>query len=454
MRLIDSMLLARAKFKAKRVRSILTALAAGFMLVVLITSSFFVNAILNDVASKAGSSDKKLAIATAWDPLSSPLEKPESATNVYAYESQNLYIMKLDGIETNNFNSDNTQYVSFSETAYLDDAIFNDIAGESVTSNSNELPLLVSTDFVISKEKIVFPANSTVEERAKTIAEAQSNYLGKIVEAEVSFNGAYINSGPGTEGDEPANIVQKLQFKVVGFTGSTSSLFGTFAINYVPYSAKSSSLIKGLVNEGNTPKPDEFFSGQSAIYEFANDADREAYINACRNSSDYSKYCDYFRDPLASIKQVTSDFKGFIRVVVIILGLIVASSMFVTVSKIISDSERETGVFRAIGAKRTDIASIYLNYALLLATAAFILASMLATLLSLYLTSKYGSSFGYQVAESTNNYSNAGPITLIGINPRELLGIFMIGVGAAFAGTALPILNVLRKDPIKAMRSE
>lgn len=123
-------------------------------------------------------------------------------------------------------------------------------------------------------------------------------------------------------------------------------------------------------------------------------------------------------------------------------------------TRVIIDSRRETAVFRAIGARRRDIANIYLLYSSIVALciiifaliggvgSAFIVQLLYGTDATNYAQASYGVFSG---AEQFNLHSFTSPLLL-----ELTVGIFLISVIAAVP----PLVRNVRRSPIRDMRDE
>lgn len=137
-------------------------------------------------------------------------------------------------------------------------------------------------------------------------------------------------------------------------------------------------------------------------------------------------------------------------VVLFLAGLIIWFNM----SRVMSENKKETAVYRAMGAKRVDIASIYIIYGLTLAllTAAVALLVGIAAgialdyLYSPSLTAIASSSFG--VADKSLKFS------LFDLNSVFIIAIIFAIFVISIVGMIYPLIRSVRRSPIKDMRDE
>ncbi len=153
------------------------------------------------------------------------------------------------------------------------------------------------------------------------------------------------------------------------------------------------------------------------------------------------------------------DFGSFIRTYLpYALGVIMAIAtiiIWVTMARVIIDSRRETAVFRALGAKRRDIASVYLTYSLmvagLIALFAFALGLGLAFLADRYVSAS-ATAFA-QVAYGTFD-DTAPAFHVIGFDVRLLALLASAIILISLIAVTPPLIRNVRRSPIRDMRDE
>lgn len=124
------------------------------------------------------------------------------------------------------------------------------------------------------------------------------------------------------------------------------------------------------------------------------------------------------------------------------------------VGKIIADSRRETAVFRALGAKRFDIAQIYLTYSFIIATIVYLIAGVIGVLAAFYLNTRMSPSMSVAAVLAYNAKDTSKQFTFYGLDLWQMLLIFGLVICAATISTVIPLFGNLRRNPIKDMRDE
>jgi len=172
------------------------------------------------------------------------------------------------------------------------------------------------------------------------------------------------------------------------------------------------------------------------------EAEGKSFILSPYGSSSYA---------LSGPKKTFSKFFGYASELFIVLSALI---MLGTVGKIISDSRRETAVFRAIGAKRSDVVQIYLTYVFFLAILIFMFAILVGGGIAIYVQSQYASSFTVSALIAFNSTDLNKQFSLFGFSLKGVLSILVIAVSGAIASAIIPLISNLRRSPMKDMRDE
>lgn len=173
----------------------------------------------------------------------------------------------------------------------------------------------------------------------------------------------------------------------------------------------------------------------------------------CRQNGKYFLINSYGSNSVA-LSQARKWFNdAFIRAALVIAALS-AITMMGTVGKVIADSRRETAVFRAIGAKRLDIALIYVLYTLLLGCIIALFAFIGGFLLAQFVDMKYSSDVTVDALTIFNAQDLSLRFDVAQFNPMQMLQLLVIILAAAFVSAIIPLINNLKRNPIKDMRDE
>lgn len=137
----------------------------------------------------------------------------------------------------------------------------------------------------------------------------------------------------------------------------------------------------------------------------------------------------------------------------IALGL-AAIIIWFTVSRIMAENRREIAVYRAMGAKRNDIAGIYTGYVLLIATQIAFVSVALGIIVAVAVNHFYGAALTDTAATVFGIVNNAPIFSLLSLDSPLLLtvvySIFIVSMTASMP----PLVRNVRRNPIRDMREE
>lgn len=166
----------------------------------------------------------------------------------------------------------------------------------------------------------------------------------------------------------------------------------------------------------------------------------------------------YTANPYATNYLLFDDVQGVVSSVVQIAlpatlglaGLVVALMMV----RIMIDSRRETAVFRAIGAKRIDIASIYLTYTVMVALGVALVGAGIGTILAGALQLAVGGDITAYAKVAYGVFGSHHVFDMVGVYSALDWQIVLGIVGISVVAVLLPLLRNVRRDPITDMRDE
>jgi ABC-type antimicrobial peptide transport system permease subunit len=306
------------------------------------------------------------------------------------------------------------------------------------------LPIVVSNDILQEAYGKEISDIKNIEQRIEKIRELQNKQLGKTQTLTLKYLPQdYVTSG---NYDASSEVTKEIPVVIVGFSPSSkgflSSIIGVngFSIATTFEAALAHPELKDIVPTART-----------AYFAFETRADRDAALKKIESSTTFFGYV--YGDISGSVQGLLDSVSIILRWIIIVMLLFVTLPMMSTMSKILSDSQRETGVFRAIGARNIDITTIYVVYSTILASLAFLISIVIASGIALFLSLRYGGLLGAQLSDISGS-TIVTKVTMYGVNPLHWLVLFGILVVSAALGTAFPVMRTLRKDPILAMRDE
>ncbi len=284
-------------------------------------------------------------------------------------------------------------------------------------------------------------------------------------------------------GKQPATQ-QTLQFRVVGMSPNIE-YDAAFGVSQIVSSLVTSSLGSGwytpsefkqtvpLLNTLFATDTSGFGTPQSYYAEFNNANDARQFIEKENCTPDFSVGYGPGADVYANCRKEGKNFslmpfgsnslaldsakRGFSRVfgiIALVAASIAAIIMMGTVGRMIADSRRETAVFRAIGAKRIDIAQVYVLYTILLALLICFFAISVGMVVAAVFQQKFSPAATVQALVAYNAQDLSRQFSLFYLYLPDMLRLVGLVFAASIISSFLPLLRNLRRNPIRDMRDD
>ncbi len=209
-----------------------------------------------------------------------------------------------------------------------------------------------------------------------------------------------------------------------------------------------------------TPIDSEFLSimttDRGFVAEFDSADEMRKFINENNCEQDYCGKNSLTVEPFSNNAAIISDVKDYalklINYAILVVVVITILLIFSVVNRIMSDSRKETAVFRAIGYSRLEITQIYIVYVAIYAVVSAILISLISFITIFAVKLIYESQAGLYF---TNFFALKEPVDFIIINFDPLVGlavvpVFIVGLVAAL----IPLIINTRRSPLKNLRAE
>ena len=269
---------------------------------------------------------------------------------------------------------------------------------------------------------------------------------------------------------QPAPDTAVMKFKLIGFISSPAP-YGTSdpisqllnGISALPTGSYPGVVPAEVVNQDARLKgfSDPAFGFAQPPALFADFKTRQAQIDFIKQSCEGNECTSGAKPYIAPFGNIGLVFDGLLKqamkvitVALIVVIAIAALMMLFTISKVIADSTREIAVFRALGARRRDIAQIYFTYGFMLAGSAAVVAFTLASIAAAVLTNMYAELIAEGLIAASGAFYQPVSVTLWAIEPVWILGVVAALAAAAIIGIAFPVLLNLRRKLINALREE
>lgn len=274
-------------------------------------------------------------------------------------------------------------------------------------------------------------------------------------------------------GIDTVPVQKKLTFRIVGLAPNAfdyssfntlenlaamiggSSLRGQWII---PTELVDPSIRNSFIPQSTDAEQALAYTGVGTLVEFSSAQDAKQFVSeqSCNGYEDCTKksFITYFGSNSVLIEDLTVKLTQVLQIAGLIVSIIAAILMMGMVGRVITDSRRETAVFRAIGAKRNDIRAIYVLYvgafSLIIAISAIALGILAAWVISANLSESLTLSARLLFIES----NETAPFQLVGMWPEAVLLLVGVVMVAGFVSMLLPLSRNLVRSPLKDMRDE
>ncbi len=241
-----------------------------------------------------------------------------------------------------------------------------------------------------------------------------------------------------------------------------STLQGTWAVPQEMYDA----LPNKAIYEKFYPTSGTAVSQLSAAYipaasqlvEFATAEDMRAFMTkeSCTgmDCGTTKPFISYFGSNTVLMQDLTSGITTTLSYVALVIAAIASLILMGMVGRVISDSRRETAVFRAIGAKRNDIRVIYVIYTIFLSVLIAVATVAIGCGLALWLDSQLSAEATVRAHLTFVGVERNVAFHLFGLWWQALLAIVGLVIVAGLVSMLLPISRNLARSPIKDMRDD
>ena len=206
-------------------------------------------------------------------------------------------------------------------------------------------------------------------------------------------------------------------------------------------------------NEDNKQRYVEFASASDATKFIDEQSCATQYDNTCKPLGRLYQASLSFSNSAAldDIRAKATTWFNYALIGVIILAALV---MWITIGRTIADGRRETAVFRAIGFKRIDIATVYVLYTILLSILVAICAVGIGFIGAVVINQKFGPTLTAQAQYGFGGLDLSKSVDLIGIDMRQIGLLLLACLITGLVSMVIPLLRNVHRSPIRDMREE
>ncbi len=346
---------------------------------------------------------------------------------------------------------------------------------EKYITNANLIPVIINENLV---QSIYYPDSNTIEkitDYSKFLGKKVNIIAGDIIKNELYF-AIYTRDTSG--------FFTRIPIDENGWKESTKWIIDRYRYKYDMNILNQTLNLKGVIigsipmNSGNIipleilKKCGDWIRTRNRLAALNDNAldDLYSYTWAYNEMSNYEvlteknkalEYCEYLKkfkitaDCREKMKEEKfKRIKDQLKLVKIILysvsGIVLFfSGMFIwgTIGRVVNDSRREIGVFRAIGATKIDILKIYLTEAGILGMLSSVLGIMFGQLIAFSLSKFILYYLNKEGAEKL-------PESLYGIDYYGLLILFFASIAISLLAGFQPALKASKLDPVIALKTE
>jgi hypothetical protein len=462
-RITEALQLAKTKFKTRKVRNILSAVTISLGIILILAALIGSNGVMSAAgeAFKDTNANRYFVrdsgfVYSSEGAMMNKLEQPVSRFPAYSKEQyknenssagiKNIYdeisvngrTFQLSGISS----APEMPYtLTSSEDDFIVDYFYNEYSFDD--SYDGKIPVIVPIDQIIKLDGVKLPSGS--KERYEAILKLTDKYAGKTVKLTSTPGGVFgmpVTDESG-QAEQMTPVSHTTDFIIVGFSTMLPYAYSPLDSSYViPLWAQTKNdELKGLFQNKQ----------YSYIVEFGSKKQRDDYSKAKMITSSVSPIMgrmEMFTEPMNILRNIAYGIGGF---------LLAISSLFVlsTLSKIVSDSKREIGVFRAVGGQRRDIRKIFFSYTFLLVTLGYLVGLIVALLLTTGASMIWGDKSFYSIAQfATTPVVSKPALMFVEVPALPVLALYGFVLLIGFIAALIPVIRASRMDPIKALREE
>lgn len=165
-------------------------------------------------------------------------------------------------------------------------------------------------------------------------------------------------------------------------------------------------------------------------------------------------YLATFGSRAADLIRVRQMLISGLKIAGVVFALVASIIMAGTVGRLISDSRRETAVFRAIGFKRLDISAVYANYMVIICLMTIAVSCGVALAVAAVLNMSLSEELTAQMIWLYSPQDSELKFSLVGFNWLYLGAIALMIMSVGIVSLILPLIRNVRRNPIRDMRDE
>lgn len=306
-------------------------------------------------------------------------------------------------------------------------------------------PVTVASDTRSAEQKRLDASRVLYEKEVGT-------YIGEPEQYLLPVRGVGISSEPEASGQWSAADLTNTLF--TSWLGMGTWTVPADLLRQVPESARPAAIFAPDTENNDTYK----VNYQSYLVEFGDKNEARTLLKKSGGLFSAAQDTNTFASPFGSSVLVVDELRDiFTRILLwtlLVVGGVAVVILAGIIGRTVSEGRRESAIFRAIGANRLDISTVYGMYVVLLSLRVVIFAAVLAVAAALTIEFLFwkdatlGARLAYASADVTKEFH------LFSLSSPYLLWIAGTIIVAACVASIIPILLGARRNPIKDMRND
>ncbi len=197
----------------------------------------------------------------------------------------------------------------------------------------------------------------------------------------------------------------------------------------------------------------KFIDEKSCRPDYMDPGDQSNVFKECiKKGQQYS--LNAFGSNSLALEDAKKQFGKFFTIAALVVAAIGSIIMMGTVGRMIADSRRETAVFRAIGAKRMDIAQIYILYTFIVSLLISGFAVLGGSIAAMVAQSRYAEDLTVQALVAYNAQNLDRSFSLFHLYLPDILLLVGLSLCISLISISIPLLRNVRRNPIRDMRDD
>lgn len=290
------------------------------------------------------------------------------------------------------------------------------------------------------------------DQRMESYEKEIGEYSGEPAQQLITVRGVGISSELSTTGQW--SVAEMVQSIFASWLGYGTWVVPADMLEKVPAGSRPEAVFTAAADASDNTTL--FYGYESYLVEFDDKNEARTALNISNANAGSSSAV--FAYPFGSGVLLVDEMRGFFEVVLLwafgIIGIIASIILASLIGRTVSEGRRESSIFRAIGASRADISSVYGVYVTLLALRVVLFTAIMGMAVALVIEILYWKEATFGARQSFAASDTSREFHLFGVNSEYLLWVVAVIIVVSIIASVVPILLGARRNPIKDMRND